>query len=76
MDRELERRLARMEGKINLGLKAISWIAAFTCGFGVYFLADASEWNEWAAYVGFVAALLAGGLVDWRVRQLEKMLPP
>ena len=64
-----------MEGKINLELKAISWIASFTCGFGIYFLANVSEWDEWAAYIGFGAALLAGGMVDWRTRELERRLP-
>ena len=76
MDRELERRLARMEGKINIGLKTLSWLAAFVCGFGIYFLASADgRYGEWAAYIGFGAALFAGGIVDLLARRLEKMLP-
>lgn len=76
MDRDTARRLARIEGKINIGLKTLSWIAAFVCGTGVFLLVRADgRYSVWATPIGFAAGLLASGLLEWRVRSLEKFLP-
>jgi hypothetical protein len=75
VDRELERHLARIEGKVNIVAKSVSYISAVACGLGAFLLARSSEWGDWAALIGVGAGIFFGGIVDWRIRRLEKMLP-
>jgi hypothetical protein len=75
MDRDLERRLARLEGKVNIAIRTLSWLIALGFGFGAYFVAQQTDWHLWARYIGFAAAAIGGAAVDLRTRQLEKLLP-
>lgn len=77
---DFERRLARIEGKINIIARAVSLITAVGAGFAAYFITRADGFAPYvgshlAVYVGFGAAVLFGGLVDWDMRRLEKRLP-
>jgi hypothetical protein len=72
MDREQERRFVRIESKVNLIAKAISWILTLAFGFGAFLL---SGNNDWAPIYGFGAAIIAGSAFEWRMRVLEKRFP-
>jgi ABC-type uncharacterized transport system permease subunit len=63
-----------MEGKINIGLQALTWIAAGVCGFSVFFLARNGQYSDAAPYLGWGAAVLAVGAMNWQTRSLCKRL--
>lgn len=75
MERRLDKRLTRLEGKLNTIAWAVSSMFGIVVGFAVYFLSLESEWVKWAPYLGFGAAVLASGAFELRMRRLEKWFP-
>ena len=73
MDAYHARRLARIEWKINILAKAMSFVLAVAIGFAVYFL---SENRDWAPWFGLGAGILAGGIFELRMANTEKVIPP
>jgi len=74
MERWLQRRLTRIEAKINLGLRALAWLLLFVVGFCVYLLSKEQGWDYAGAY-GVTAGWLAFGLVEWEAKKFEKWFP-
>jgi hypothetical protein len=72
MDRELEKHLTRIEGKINIVARGVGYTVGIVAGFGAYYV---SRNEPWAIYYGFGAAILLGGMVEFPIRSLEKRLP-
>jgi hypothetical protein len=69
----------RIEAKINIIAKAVSWILGIVIASVAYFLAHAYEQNLQFGWT-FLAACAAGALVVWLVlvrpmRKLEERLP-
>jgi hypothetical protein len=69
---DLDRRLTRIEGKINILLRALSWVLAFVIGFGMYFLTRGESFD---VFLGFGAAIVAVAAMEWQIRRLEKLFP-
>ena len=79
MDKDLEQRLVRLEGKINVIAKAIQWMLAAIVGFAVFELARdlllLTGSSTLAAILGLLAGLGALGLFEWQMRRLETWFP-
>jgi hypothetical protein len=72
MDRKLERRLIRLEGKINTIARAIGWVLPVVIGFAAYFV---TKTDELAMYYGIGAAFIAATAFEWQMRRIEKWFP-
>jgi hypothetical protein len=69
MDRETERCLARMEGKLNIILRSMGWIVSVGAGLIAY------TYFDWGQYYAFGLFMLVGVTFDRSIASLEKRLP-
>jgi hypothetical protein len=72
MDRKLERRLARIEGKINVIARWFVLVLGIAVAYAGSFLFRS---YDWAVYYGIGAGFLAALALERGIANLEKSLP-
>ncbi len=73
MNVQNERQLARIEGKINIIARGVSYALAALVGLTIY---TVLKTDRHALVYAWIGAALAGGMIDLQMRSLEKRLSP
>ncbi len=72
MDRDLESRLARIEGKINAIARGLAFVLGIGVGFAAFFV---TREYGWAPYFAFGAGFVAAFGLERSMVAMEKWLP-